>query len=203
MSKADFAGGSPTDCAAARADATIEELLQRIESLERQLASSSDCDVAKRLNLAVFSGELDRLMAAFLMATGGAACGMQVTMFFTFWATPALKKTGRQAPGKRLTERLFGWMLPSGPGTARLSRMDLLGAGRWMMKREMAAKGVADLPTLMRTAEQMGVRVFVCEMSMQLMGIRREELIDYAGLECCGVARFLEHAAQARTTLVL
>ena len=151
----------------------------------------------------MFEAHRDRLLAAFVMATGAAACGMEVNMFFTFWATSALKQGGPQLGKKSLVERAFGWMLPSSSQGTKLSQMDMCGIGRVLMDREMKKKNIADLDVLIKTAADLGVKISVCEMSMQLMGIRREELIDYPGIEFCGVAKFVEEAATANTTLFI
>lgn len=177
---------------------TIADLNRRIEALEQQVSRAPQTD---SLSMVVFSGELDRLLAAFVIATGAAACGMNVSMFFTFWATAGLKKPGRQAKGKTLVERMFGWMLPGGFGKRKLSQMDFCGLGRRMMAREMVKKNVAGLDELVATAEELGVEINICEMSMSLMGIRSEELIDYSHLNYCGVARFLDQSASSGTTL--
>jgi len=178
----------------------IADLQKRIKQLEKQSAIAPDPNC---LNLLVFEAHRDRLLAAFVMATGAAACGMEVNMFFTFWATSALKQGGPQLGKKSLVERAFGWMLPSSSQGTKLSQMDMCGIGRVLMDREMKKKNIADLDVLIKTAADLGVKISVCEMSMQLMGIRREELIDYPGIEFCGVAKFVEEAATANTTLFI
>ncbi|MCA9084815.1 MAG: DsrE/DsrF/DrsH-like family protein [Planctomycetaceae bacterium] len=185
--------------AAAKPD-HVQELTRRVESLERRLAESPD---PNSINLLVFDGSRDKLLAAFVMATGSAACGFRVNMFFTFWATAALRKNGPQFGRKSLVERAFGWMLPRGFAATKLSRMDMCGVGRCLMSREMRKKNVADLNELLSTAAELDVKISVCEMSMQLMGIRREELIDYPELSYCGVASFADLAAKANTTLFI
>ena len=156
--------------------------------------------------MVVFSGDLDKLLAAFTMATGAAAMGVQVCMFFTFWATPFLKKEQqtRTAGSKRSTmDRVFGRMLPPGEKGLRLSRMQMGGLGKAMIKRRMRQKNVAGCTELLQMAEEAGVRIKVCDMSMDLMGIRMEELIDYPGLEPCGVATFMENALDSCATLFI
>lgn len=185
--------------------ASLEE---RLENLERQLSSLNVPDPnnlpdPNRLNLLVFDAGRDRLLAAFVMATGAAACGMQVTMFFTFWGTAALRQGGKQVGNKSLVERAFGWMLPRSARSTKLSKMDMCGLGRALMSREMKKKNIADLDQLIELAGELGVTIRVCEMSMNLMGIRREELIEYPKLEYCGVAKFTEEAATANTTLFI
>ena len=182
------------------AEPLLANLNERVKSLEERLNRAPNADA---LNLLVFSGERDRLLAAFVMATGAAACGQSVSMFFTFWATPALRKPSASSAGKSLVERAFGWMLPKGLGQTKLSQMDFGGIGRAMMSREMRNKKIADLDQLLTTAADLGVEIRVCDMSMQLMGIRREELIDYPKLEMCGVASFAESCCEANTTLFI
>ncbi|MFN7980289.1 MAG: DsrE/DsrF/DrsH-like family protein [Vicinamibacterales bacterium] len=149
---------------------------------------------ADRLTIVVFSGELDRLMAAFTMASGAAACGVDVTMFFTFWGA-AFLKSKPTGVGKTIIERCFGWMLPGGAGAARLSRMNLGGVGRYLMLREMKRKGLPSLDELMQLAQESGVRFAVCESSMSMIGVRREELTDSVTFEMCGVAHLWDRAA--------
>lgn len=178
----------------------LAELTRRVDELERRMQAGPDTNT---LSLLVFSGDLDKLLAAFTLATGAAACGMQVTIFFTFWGAAALKKNASQHSGKSLVEKLFGWMLPGGFHNRKLSQLDMGGMGRWMMAREMRKKRVPDLPTLIDLAQELNVQLYVCDMSMSLMGIRQSELIDYPNLQCCGAVHFLEIASKANTTLFI
>ena len=180
-------------------EAGLEALERRIEELERKAAVSPDTNA---MTLLVLSGERDKLMAAFVMATGAAACGMQVRMFFTFWATAALRRSA-SGKGKRWTERAFGWLLPACLQQTRLSHLDMFGLGRRLMDKEMKRKGVADLDSLVATAAELGVTIQICEMSMRLIGICQEELIDYPGLNICGIAQFVENVATDNTTLFI
>lgn len=147
----------------------------------------------------VFSGDLDKVMAAFVIANGALAMGSRVTMFFTFWGINALRKPGPQAAGKGLLDRMFGWMMPKGPDALTLSNMNMMGMGTAMMKHVMKTKGVESLPELMGAARAGGARLVACTMSMDVMGIKREELID--GLELGGVAAFLGEADESNVTL--
>ena len=176
-----------------------EAIEQRLAALERRADQAPD---PNRLNLLVFSGDRDRLLAAFVVANGAAACGLEVSMFFTFWATAALRNGRGQIGRKSLVERCFGWMLPNGLRRSRLSQMDMCGIGRMLMAREMRRKNIADLDELAKTAGELGVTIRVCDMSMQLMGIRREELIEFPQMEMCGVASFIDQVATANTTLM-
>lgn len=154
-----------------------------------------------KLTLVVFSGELDRLLAAFTMATGAAACGLEVTMFFTFWGTSFLK-TRPTANRKSLVEKAFGVLLPGGTGGAPLSRLHMGGIGRWLMKREMRRKGMASLDELVALARECGVHFAVCDSSMSLMGIDRSELSEDVAYEVCGVAHLWDRAAGGQTIFV-
>lgn len=180
--------------------AVESDLCARVAALEARVGALPD---SNRLNLVVFEGSRDRLLAAFVIATGAAACGMEVSMFFTFWGTAALKRDARQSRSKTWVEWAFGWMLPRGASKTRLSQMDMCGLGRALLAREMRKKNVAELGELIETAAELGVRISVCEMSMRLMGIRREELIEYPNLDYCGVATFTELTTQANTTLFI
>ncbi|MCA9036598.1 MAG: DsrE/DsrF/DrsH-like family protein [Planctomycetaceae bacterium] len=181
-------------------DVKLRQLERRILDLERAAKGAAD---PNKMNLLVFDSSRDRLLAAFVMATGSAACGMDVTMFFTFWGTVALKKDAAQIGPKSMVERAFGWMLPRGASRTALSKMNMCGLGAALMRREMRKKNIADLDDLIASAAELGVKIRVCEMSMNLMGVRRKELIDYPSLEYCGVASFSEMASQANTTLFI
>ena len=150
----------------------------------------------------MFDGFRDRLLAALVIATGAAACGMNVSMFFTFWATATLRKGG-QIGRTSFVEWAFGWMLPRNIQSTPLSQMDMGGLGRVLLEREMKRKKIARFPELLETAAELGVAISVCDMSMQLMGIRSEELIDYPNLSHCGVTTFVDKAATANTTLFI
>lgn len=172
----------------------ILELSGRIEALEK--AAPLD-----KLSMIVFSGSLDKMIAAFIIATGAAAMGSEVSMFFTFWGTAALRKKARVK--KDFISRMFGFMLPTGFGQLKLSKMNMAGAGTAMMKSLMKKKKTVSLPELLSTAEQLGVRIFICEMSMDLMGITREEIVDYAHIGYCGVAGFLSESHESSQTLFI
>ena len=151
--------------------------------------------------MVVFSGDLDKVMAAFVIANGALAMGSDVTMFFTFWGLNALRKAGPQAAGKGLLDRMFGWMMPAGARRLTLSKMHMLGMGTAMMKHVMRSKRVDDLSALMEQAVKGGARLVACSMSMDVMGLKREELID--GIDIGGVAAFLGEADGARMTLFI
>lgn len=152
---------------------------------------------AKDLTMVVFSGDLDKAIAAFIIANGFASMGQQATLFFTFWGLNILRKDNPPALKKNLIERMFGWMMPRGAGKLGLSQMRMMGAGTAMIKGIMKQKNVDSLPEMIRTAQANGVRLLACQMSMDLMGIRKEELLD--GVEVVGVATMAASATASNT----
>lgn len=152
----------------------------------------------KKLAMVVFSGDMDKLFAAFTIATGAAASNMEVTMFFTFWGLRALKKKGRT--GKSFFGRLLGIFYGGDIGRSTPSKMSFGGIGRWMFKKMMKAKRVPSLAQLRQTAVDLGVKLYGCQMSMEVMEIPREKMIDEVA-QCVGVASFIEQAQQADVTL--
>jgi peroxiredoxin family protein len=178
-------------------------LLSRIATLERRVAELEGAPaqgIEDRLAMVVFSGDLDKAIAALIIATGAAAMGLQTSMFFTFWGIGAVKKTKRFA-GKNLLEQGFTAMLPGGLGQFGLSQMNFFGAGAQIMRKLMRDHAVASPEELFEMAQELGVRMVICDMSRELLGIRDEELID--GLETGGVATFLGDAARAKVTLFI
>ena len=137
----------------------------------------------------VFSGDLDKTIAAFIIANGAASLGRKVTMFFTFWGLNILRKPQRVKTDKNIIERMFGFMMPRGSKKLGLSRMNMLGMGSKMIRGIMKSKGISSLEELIEDARNHGVRIVACQMSMDVMGIRKEELID--GVELGGVATFI------------
>ncbi len=151
--------------------------------------------------IVVFSNDLDKVMAAFIIANGAAAMGSQVTLFFTFWGLNVLRKREGAAVRKTLVERMFGWMMPRGPDKLTLSKMHMGGMGTRMMKGVMAKKNIPALGQLIQSARAAGVRLVACSMSMDVMGIRAEELTD--GVELGGVAMYLDQAEQGNVNLFI
>lgn len=179
------------------AGATIEERLAALEERLERLEGSQPED---RIALIVFSGDLDRVLAAFVIATGAAALGQEVSMFFTFWGLSVLKKK-TQLAGKGLFERMMAVMSPSGSTDLPVSKMNYFGVGARMLRKMMKDKNVQSLEEMMELAREMGVKLLACEMSREVMGIRDEELID--GLEAAGVGTFLGDSLRSRTNLFI
>lgn len=151
--------------------------------------------------MVVFSGELDRAIASFIIANGAAAMGSNVTLFFTFWGLNILRKDEESQVDKSTMDKMFGTMMPNGSKKLPLSNMNMLGFGPKMIRKVIQDKNVDLLETMIAQARKNGVRLVVCQMSMDLMGIKREELID--GVEIGGVATFLNAADNSNINLFI
>jgi len=164
-------------------------------------AGTQVIDTPQGKTVIVFSGDLDKVLASFIIANGAAAMGRPVTMFFTFWGLTVLRKAEKQPVKKTFMESMFGTMLPRGSGKLRLSRMDMGGMGTAMMKRIMNDKNVDSLEALIQKAISQGVKIVACTMSMDVMGIKKEELID--GVELGGVGAYLGDAEESNVNLFI
>jgi peroxiredoxin family protein len=181
----------------------LKGLEEQITGIKSQLESLSKGTPSNKLSMIVFSGDLDKVLASFVIATGAVAMGMEVVMFFTFWGTPVLRDKNKPAGDKDLIGKMFGSMLPKGTCSVKLSKMNMGGMGTAMMKSLMKKKNVASLEQMLAMAGELGVKIYVCEMSMDLMGFKREEFIDYPSMEFCGVAKFLEEANDSKIQLFI
>ena len=151
--------------------------------------------------LILFSDDLDKTLATFVLANGAAATGKKVSIFFTFWGLNAIKKVRKPKVKKDIFGRMFGWMLPADSTQLALSKMNMLGIGSKMMRYLMRKKGVDSLETLRQQAIDQGVEFIACQMSMDVMGIKREELLD--NVTVGGVASYMERAEQANVNLFI
>lgn len=155
----------------------------------------------KGKTLILFSDDLDKALATFVLANGAAATGQKVTIFFTFWGLNVLKKVHKPHVKKDVFGKMFGWMLPSSSLKLKLSQMNMLGIGSRMMRYLMKRKGVDSLESLRSQALKQGVEFIACQMSMDMMGIQREELLDEITLG--GVATYMERADHANVNLFI
>ena len=181
---------------------TVGDLAKHVEELKREVENIKP-GAEDRVSIIVFSGDLDKVLAAFVIATGAVAMGMEAVMFFTFWGTPVLRDSKKKAGGKDLMGKMFGFMLPKGRNAIKLSNMNMAGMGTAMMKSLMKKKNVASLDEMFEMAAELGVKIYICEMSMSLMGFKKEEFIDYPNLEYVGVATFLEQAKNSKVQLFI
>ena len=149
----------------------------------------------------MFSDDLDKTLATFVLANGAAATGKRVTIFFTFWGLNAIKRIDKPRVKKDIWGRMFGWMLPSHSQQLSLSKFNMFGLGRIMMRHLMKLRGVDSLESLRQQALDNGVEFIACQMSMDVMGIKREELIDEVSVG--GVATYMERAEKAGVNLFI
>lgn len=164
-------------------------------------AAAADVISGQGKTMVVFSGDMDKALASFIIANGAAAMGRPVTMFFTFWGLNILRKPEKQHVKKSAVEKMFGAMMPRGSRKLKLSKMNMGGMGTKMMKRVMREKNVETLENLMKQAMENGVKLVACTMSMDVMGIRKEEIID--GVEFAGVASYLGDAENSDVNLFI
>jgi len=151
--------------------------------------------------MVIFSGDLDKAIAAFIIANGAASMGHKVTMFFTFWGINILRKENPPAVKKNLIKKMFGFMMPRGANKLTLSEMHMAGLGTEMIKRIMKKKNVSSLPELIQSARDNGVIIQACAMSMDLMGIKKEELMDT--IDIVGVATMINASDNSNATLFI
>lgn len=149
----------------------------------------------------VFSGDLDKALAAFIIATGAAAMGSEVTMFFTFWGLNVIRRPEPVPVKKPFIQKMFERMMPRGAERLPLSKMNFAGMGPRLMKSLMKQKNVSSLPEMIETARALGVKMIACTTSMEVMGITKEELID--GTDLAGVATYLGEANSADVNLFI
>jgi len=171
--------------------AAIEARVEKIEAFTPRV---------DQVTLLVFSGELDKVLAGLMIASTAASMGMNVTVFFTFWGINVLKEK-RSFSGKGVKERMIDMMTPTGPGSMGVSQMNMLGAGRTMLKQMMRDKDIVSAEELLDIARDSGVRLVACSMTMQVMGIREEEL--GSGIEIAGAASYLVDASHSGCTLFI
>jgi peroxiredoxin family protein len=149
----------------------------------------------------VFSGDMDKMLAAFIIANGALAMGQRVSMFFTFWGLNALRRDDPPKRRRKALDRMFGVMMPSRAEKLPLSQMNMLGMGPAMIKHVMKQHSVQTVPELMQAARESGARLIACTMTMDLLGIAESDLMH--GIELGGVATFLGEAEKSGTTLFI
>lgn len=179
-----------------------EEIEKQILELQKKI-SKLEKGTKDQLSMVVFSGELDKILAAMIIATGATAMDMKVKLFFTFWAISALRDPKKEVEGKTFISKMFGIMLPNGRNKIKLSKMNMYGMGTAMIKGLMKKNKVASLDEMFALAAELGVEINICEMSMNLMGFKKDEMIDYPHMNICGVATFLSDASESKVQLFI
>ena len=171
----------------------------------RKQEKTASCEISRNnadnKTLIVFSDDLDKALASFVIANGAASTGKKVTMFFTFWGLNVIKKQHKPTVTKDIFGKMFGWMLPTHSGKLKLSKMNMGGAGSWMMRLIMKRKRIDSLESLIQQAIDNGEEMIACTMSMDVMGVQKEELMDNVTLG--GVASYLERAEEANVNLFI
>jgi peroxiredoxin family protein len=189
----------------ALADAVAAEVARQLAPIQagltKQLDDLRERTVGHQCAIIIFSGDLDKALAGFVLATGAAAAGMEVSMFFTFWGLSVLKKPGAQGGKKNLKESMFRMITPASSLGLGTSQLNFFGLGAAMLRAMMKEKNIASLEELMDVAREMGVKLMACTMSMDAMGVSKEELLD--GIEYGGVAAYMGDASQSRVTLFI
>ncbi len=170
-----------------------------------KVSNDNSCEITPNTSdhgtIVMFSGDLDKALATMIIAQGAQAMGKQMTIFFTFWGLNVLRKSENLKTSKTLFEKMFGFMMPKGAKKLPLSKMNMAGIGSKMIKGRMKDKNVESLPEMIEQAQQMGVKFIACKMSMDLMGIKEEELID--NIEYAGVAKYIGESTNADLTLFI
>ena len=186
-----------------------QELLDQIKKLHYQIeALNTKVSVLEnsrkdQLSIAVVSGDLDKIIAAMVISIAAAAMDTKVKLFFSFWALSALRAKDKKGKGKDFISKMFGMMLPKGKDSLSLSKMNMLGIGPLMIKYLMKKQNVFSLDQMFEEAGVLGIEIVVCEMSMGLMGFKKEEMIDYPHLSYAGAATFVCDANESSIQLFI
>lgn len=173
----------------------IDELKQQVQKLQE---SRKD-----QLSIAIVSGDMDKILAAMIISLAAAASDTQVKLFFSFWALSALRDPKKKPKGKDFISKMFGMMLPKSKNKLKLSKMNMMGMGPKMIKYLMKKKNVLSLDQMFKEAGELGIEITVCEMSMDLMGFKREEIIDYPHLRYAGAGTFVNEAGESSIQLFI
>ncbi len=191
----------PTEVQGLVAEEVERQLRSFRDEMEGKLAAVRERTVDDAATIIVFSGDLDKALAGFVLATGAAAAGLETSMFFTFWGLSVLKKKDAAAGSKNIMEKMFAMMTPSSSESLGTSKMNYFGMGAVMLRKMMKDKQIATLEELMAMAKDLNVKMIACTMSMDAMGVGKEELQD--GLTYGGVATYMADAVRSRVTLFI
>ncbi len=181
---------------------TMEQLQKDLEKLQKKV-SKIENNRKDQLSIALISGDMDKILAAMIISLAAAAMDTKVKIFFSFWALSALRDKKKKAAGKDFISKMFGMMLPKGKNKLKLSNMNMAGMGPMMIKMLMKKKNVLSLDEMFQQACELGIEITVCEMSMDLMGFKREEFIDYPNLRYAGAGTFVADAGESAMQLFI
>lgn len=175
--------------------AQFNQLKSKVEKLEN---SRKD-----QLSIAVVSGDLDKILAAMVISVAAAAMDTQVKLFFSFWSLSALRDPKKTGKDKDFISKMFGMMLPKGGKKLKLSNMNMAGMGPKMISYLMKKQNVMSLEQMIKEAGDLGIEIIICEMSMGLMGFKKEEFIDYPHLSYAGATTFVADAGESAIQLFI
>lgn len=180
----------------------IQELQKEVEKLQKSVSKLKNSR-KDQLSIACVSGDMDKILATMIISLAAAAMDTKVKIFFSFWALSALRDPKKNPKGKDFISKMFGFMLPDSKNKLSLSKMNMAGAGPMMIKYLMKKHNVLTLDEMFRQAGELGVEIIVCEMSMGLMGFKKEEMIDYPHLIYAGAATFVTDAGESAAQLFI
>ncbi len=180
----------------------INKLQEQIESLQGKVTRLENSRI-DQLSIAVVSGDFDKILATMVISLAAAAMDTKVKLFFSFWALSALRAKDKHVHGKNFISKMFGLMLPKGKDRLKLSTMNMAGMGPVMIKHLMKSQNVLCLEQMFKDAGELGIEIVVCEMSMNLMGFKKEEMMDYPHLSYAGAATFVCDAGESSMQLFI
>lgn len=183
-------------------EVTLEMLQKQVDELTNKVAYLEN-NRKDQLSMAIVSGDMDKILAAMVISVAAAAMDTQVKLFFSFWSLSALRDPKKSPKGKDFISKMFGIMLPKGKDKLKLSNMNMAGMGPMMIKMLMKKQSVMSLGEMFRQAGELGVEITICEMSMGLMGFKKEEFIDYPHLSYAGAATFVADAGESSIQLFI
>lgn len=183
-------------------EVTLEMLQKQVDELTNKVAYLEN-NRKDQLSMAIVSGDMDKILATMVISVAAAAMDTQVKLFFSFWSLSALRDPKKSPKGKDFISKMFGIMLPKGKDKLKLSNMNMAGMGPMMIKMLMKKQNVMSLGEMFRQAGELGVEITICEMSMGLMGFKKEEFIDYPHLSYAGAATFVADAGESSIQLFI
>ena len=183
-------------------EVSMNQLQLQINDLNAKIKRLENSRV-DQLSIAIVSGDMDKVLAAMVISIAAAAMDTKVKLFFSFWSLSALRDPKKSPKGKDFISKMFGLMLPKGKEKLSLSNMNMCGIGPKMIKYLMRKQNVMSLETMFKEAGELGIEIVVCEMSMGLMGFKKDEFIDYPQLSFGGAATFVADAGESSIQLFI
>ena len=180
----------------------LSQVQEQLETLKGKVALIENSR-KDQLSIAIVSGDMDKILAAMIISLAATALDTKVKLFFSFWSLSALRDKTKNCKGKDFISKMFGFMLPRGKNKLKLSNLNMAGIGPLMINYLMKKQGVLSLDQMFKEAGELGIEITVCEMSMNLMGFRKEEMIDYPNLRYAGATTFVSEASESSIQLFI